>query len=66
MTRPVKIKTEVTVKLASKGERKPQHRFYKMFNNLKSGAIELAREIEGDERQDAPNDVVFFLDMFGR
>ncbi len=66
MTKPVKIKTEVTVKLTSKGERKPQHRFYKMFNNLKSGAIELAREIESEDGRDAPNDVVFFLDIHGR
>jgi len=64
--RPVKIKTEVTVKLIDKGEKKPPHRFYMMFNNLKSGAIELARIIESEDRQDAPNDVVFFLDIHGR
>ncbi len=66
MLQPVKIKSDITVKQRNKDERKPNHRFYKMFNNLKSGAIELAREIESEQRADAPRDVVYFLDVFGR
>ena len=53
------------VKVQKKGERKPPHRLYLTFNNIKSAA-ELAREIVGEQGNDAPTDVRRFLDEFGR
>ena len=45
---------------------KSKHRRYWMFNNSKSMAIELAREIYSDEGEHAPDDVLRFVDDYGR
>ncbi|MCY7375993.1 MAG: hypothetical protein LH472_08485 [Pyrinomonadaceae bacterium] len=44
----------------------PAHRFYFTFNEMKSAAIVIAREIIKDEGANAPPDVVRFLNECGR
>lgn len=61
-----KIRTEITVREIADGERTSRHRFYFTFNELKSAAIVIAREIVSDDGENAPRDVVRFLDEFGK
>lgn len=53
-------------KIIKKEAQKPTHRLYFTFNEIKSAAIVLAREIVSEEKENAPADVRRFLDEFGR
>lgn len=57
-TREIKV---IKAKDAPAQPRYPLHRFYFTFNNLKSAALELAREIERDDGQNAAPDVLRFI-----
>ncbi len=55
---------QIKVIKAKDGAKQPTytlHRFYFTFNNLKSAALELAREIERDDGQASSPDVLRFI-----
>ncbi len=44
----------------------PQHRFYFTFNDLKSAALALAREIKKDDGDNTAEDVIIFINAIER